>query len=132
MEKKNTKLSLKVSEITKENILSLSHLPINLACLALQINVEALQQRCRELGYKRWPYNARKEIKMIKCNKKVVKKDKMGYFHEFSMKEEKEKKEEKGYLTLDFSKKKKEVQNLKPNKETVNVLPSFSEFIKDI
>jgi hypothetical protein len=50
-------------EMTKEEISLYFHLPIAIACIPLNAEVEMLTKRCRELGIKRWPYNARKEKK---------------------------------------------------------------------
>lgn len=70
-----------LSHINKENIKSLSHLPIHIACLSLNTELETLKKRCRELGLKRWPYNARKEMKRYEMvNKKENNKLKGGCF----------------------------------------------------
>lgn len=50
-------------ELSLDQIQSNFHLPINIACLSLNVEIDTLVQRCRELGIKRWPYNAKRKLK---------------------------------------------------------------------
>lgn len=106
------------TSFTKEQIYSLSHLPISLACLSLNLEIDVLKKRCRELGIKRWPYNARREMKKVKESKKVEKKDKKG-FYEFHVSCHTLNKVE--YITKD-----------KPLITYVQALPSFSDFVQNV
>lgn len=40
--------------LTKEEIMSVSHLPLILATVVLRMEVNVLKKKCRELGIKRW------------------------------------------------------------------------------
>lgn len=73
-----------LDHLSKEEIISSSHLPINLACITLKTDVEELKKKCREMGIKRWPYSAKKEIKKVVNTNKIEKKGVRGMFMEFS------------------------------------------------
>lgn len=67
-------------ELTRELIFSYSHLPLHLASLELQVDIEVLKKKCKDLGMKKWPYNARKEMKKIKESQGITKINKRGFY----------------------------------------------------
>lgn len=108
----------KEESITKEKLLSISHLPLNIACSTLGIEVGELKKLCRKCGIKRWPYNARKEMKKIEKTSKYHGAAKDSCYYEY----------------FGFYNTKRNVRVLiKPNAILITPqLPSFSDFIKNI
>lgn len=105
--KDNIKRKRDETEFSLEQLQSLFHLPITLACLSLNTEVDTLIQRCRDLGIKRWPYNARKELNKTKKIEK--KKEVYGVFFDFQ---------------IDQSTSKEKIMNVS--------LPSFKDFLNDV
>lgn len=105
-------------KITREQILSSSHLPISLACITLKTEVETLKMICREYGIKRWPYNARKEMKR---KKNYIERQENNGFFEFHTYTTSFKINPPVTIKMADSKKKDFSQNQ---------LPPFSEFVQ--
>lgn len=76
----DVKLDRNIASMTKEELSKFFHLPIAIACIPLNTEVDYLTRRCRELGIKRWPYSARKEK-----NRKKVRKEDDKMFVEFQL-----------------------------------------------
>jgi hypothetical protein len=53
-----------IDDMTIDEISVYFHLPSTIACVALNTEMATLTSRCRELGLKRWPYNAKRERKI--------------------------------------------------------------------
>lgn len=120
--------------ITKEQITSLSHLPISLACLALNTEIDTLKMLCREYGIKRWPYNARKEMnKALKSNTFISKETNgaKSNFFEFKCSKDGVGIPKKIEVKIQKRERKNLIQKKVPlNSEQKNFLPGFSELLK--